>query len=159
MNRKKYHIFCDESCLTHRYSCYGDVIISNNTLDMVNNTINAVRKEQTLFAELKWSKISNQYNDKYEILINHVASLINKDMLHFRSIIIDNHKINYTKYSNGDKEIGLYKFYFQLLKHCFLKNANNAEYEIYIDQRITNIISMICKIILIMSSSLLKLHQ
>lgn len=139
MSRKKYHIFCDESCLSNRYSCYSGIIIENCFLEKVKNTILNSRKENNLYAEIKWSKISNQYEEKYINLIKAIESLINKDIMHFRSIIIDNHKINHKKYNDNNKEIGLYKFYYQLLKHCFLKDINQtAEINVYIDKRITH---------------------
>jgi hypothetical protein len=45
--------------------------------------------------------------------------------------------VNRNKYNNSDKEKGMYKFYYLLLKHCFLKDLSGG-CEIYIDKRSTN---------------------
>lgn len=136
--RKKYHIFCDESCLTHRYACYGGIIIPDRNINIFNETIEKSRIEQNLFAEIKWTKISDQYYSKYNELISTVSSLINKDLCHFRSMIVDTNTVNNKKFNNGDRELGIYKHFYCLLIHCFLKDMKNCDFEIYIDSRTTS---------------------
>jgi len=74
-----------------------------------------------MFAELKWTKVSNQKLPEYKRFVEYFFALNNTDKLHFHSIILDNHKIDYKKFSRGDRELGFYKFYYQLLLHCFGK--------------------------------------
>lgn len=133
----KYHIYCDESSLSDRYSCYGGIIVNNNYLSLVRDAITSLRDKHFLNTEIKWSKISNQYYNKYYNLICDISSLVNKDIIHFRSIVIDNHQVSHSRNNNGDKEKGMYKFYYLLLKHCFLKDIS-GECDIYIDKRSTN---------------------
>ena len=77
------------------------------------------REEQNMHSELKWSKVTNQKYKEYQRFIDYFFALNNTDNLYFRSIVIDNHQVNHHKYNQGSKELGFYKFYYQLLLHCF----------------------------------------
>lgn len=134
----KYHIYCDESTLNGRYAVYGGFIMHNNSVNKVEQTIYNIKQKNNLFSEIKWSKISNQYYDKYLNLIDSTSSLLNKNVVHFRSVIIDNNALNNRKYNDGNKELGIYKFYYQLLYNCFIKYQKNSSFDIYIDKRSTN---------------------
>jgi len=115
-----YHIYCDESRQSKdRYMVLGGLIIPATNVDIVNDTMEKFRKEQKMFSELKWTKVSNQKLKEYERFVEYFFALNNNDKLHFHCIIIDNHKVDHKKFNKGDKELGFYKFFYQLLLHCF----------------------------------------
>lgn len=117
------HIFCDESRQTKdRYMVLGGLIIPKPTMNTVIETLKDFREEEGMRAELKWTKITNQMLPKYKRFVDYFFALNNNDKLHFHSIIIDNHQVNHKKFSDGDREVGFYKFYYQLLLHCFGKH-------------------------------------
>tara|TARA_B100000614_G_C14327645_1_gene403253 strand:+ start:32 stop:532 length:501 start_codon:yes stop_codon:yes gene_type:complete len=62
----------------------------------------------------------------------------NNDTLHFKCLIIDTHKINHKKYNAGDKEIGFYKFYYQLILHCFSTQYKTARFIVKLDKRVSS---------------------
>jgi hypothetical protein len=99
----------------------GGVIVDNDDISNFNATIQKYRDEQRMNSELKWSKVTNQKYKEYQRFIDYFFALNDTDHLHFRCIIIDNHLINHHKYNQGNKEQGFYKFYYQLLLHCFAK--------------------------------------
>jgi hypothetical protein len=117
----------------------GGIIIPSENVDQFNKTMKQFRIEQKMFSELKWSKVTNQKLSEYKRFVEYFFALNNTDKLHFHSIIIDNHQINYKKFSKGDKEAGFYKFYYQLLLHCFGKRycreGKNDRFIVNLDQR------------------------
>ncbi len=121
-----YNIICDESRQTQdRYMVIGGIIINSLNRKSFEDTMQKYRKETNMWSELKWAKVSNQKFDEYLKFVEYFHSMNNTNLLHFHCIIIDNHKINHKKFSKGDKEIGFYKFYYQLLLHCFASNYCN----------------------------------
>jgi hypothetical protein len=57
------------------------------------------------------------------------------------NLIVDNHQINHQKFNQGDKEIGFYKFYYQLLFHCFGRRyylKDDDRFILHLDSRSTN---------------------
>ena len=111
MKTKILQITCDESRQTKdRFMILGGLVIENNNIEMFEKTMHKYRRETKMFAELKWSKVSSQKYIEYQKFIDFFFALNNSDNLHFKAMIIDTHKINYKKYSSGNKEVGFYKF-------------------------------------------------
>jgi len=99
----------------------GGLIIDAAEVNGFNDTMKKFRDEQNMHAELKWQKVTNQKLKQYKRFIEYFFALVNTDMLHFHSLIIDNNKVDHRKFNRNDHEVGFYKFYYQLLLHCFGK--------------------------------------
>lgn len=136
-----YHIYCDESRQSKdRYMVLGGIIIPADNVAEFNQTMAKFRIEQNMKAELKWTKVSNQKLLQYKRFMEYFFALNNTDKLHFRSIIIDNHQVDHQRFSSGDKEPGFYKFYYQLLLHCFGRSYckdPDDRFIVYLDYRTT----------------------
>jgi len=137
---KLYHIYCDESRQCQdRYMVLGGILIAAENVPNFNATMLAYREEQNMKSELKWSKVTNQKFSEYQRFVDYFFALNNTDKLHFRCIIIDNHQVNHHKFNQGNKELGFYKFYYQLLLHCFAfpyyNRADNTRFIIHPDSR------------------------
>lgn len=134
-----FHIYCDESRQSKdRFMVLGGIIIPSSSVELFNKTMLKFRKENNMYAELKWTKVTDQKINEYKRFVEYFFALNNTDKLHFHSIIIDNHKINHRKFNKGDKEIGFYKFYYQLLLHSFGKfcrEAENDRFIVHLDYR------------------------
>lgn len=134
-----YKIYCDESRQSKdHYMVIGGLIIPSTNLDKLDSTISNFRKQYKMSSELKWTKVSDQKINEYKVFIDYFFELNNNDILHFHCIIIDNHQLNHKKYNKGDKEIGFYKFCYQLLLHCFGKlyyRDLNDRFIVYLDYR------------------------
>lgn len=115
-----HHIYCDESrqC-KDRYMVLGGIIVPVANVAAFNETMKKYRAEFNINGELKWSKVSKTKFTEYKSFVDYFFALINTDKIHFKCVIIDNHKVNHKKFSEGDKEKGFYKFYYQLLFNCF----------------------------------------
>ncbi len=97
----------------------GGVIIPEPNIKNVHATLRKYRDEENMHAELKWTKVTNQKVAKYVRFVDYFFALNNKDQLHFHSLILDSHQFDHRKFNQGDKELGYYKFLYQLLLHCF----------------------------------------
>lgn len=78
----------------------------------------ALRKSRHIFGELKWSRVRNRHLDNYKQFLDCFFALNNTGYAHFHALIIDTNQLDHDKFG-CDAEIGFYKFYYQLLLHCF----------------------------------------
>lgn len=115
-----YHIYCDESRQSeHRFMALGGLIIRADNVANFNATMAKYRGETRMHAELKWTKVSAQKLPEYKRFIDYFFALNNANQVHFHCLMIDNHQVDHKRFSGGDKELGFYKFYYQLLLHGF----------------------------------------
>ena len=135
-----YHIYCDESRQTKdRYMVIGGIIIPEDNVAVFNQTMEKVRQEENMRAELKWSKVTNQKLSKYLCFVDYFLEQNKTDKLNFHAVIVDNHHMDYKKLGKGDREAGFYKFYYELLLQSFGRHADqDAKFFVYLDYRITN---------------------
>jgi len=137
-----HHIYCDESRQSKdRFMVFSGIIIPQGNVITFEKTMKKYREECNMHSELKWSKVSKQKLNEYKRFIEYFFSLNNTDKLHFKSIIIDNHKVNHKIFNSGDKELGFYKFYYQLLLlfgRSYYNSKNlDTKFIIYPDHRNT----------------------
>jgi Protein of unknown function (DUF3800) len=118
----RYHIYADESrqC-KDRFMVLGGLIVEGGNVPGFEATMAKFRHKTRMFAELKWSKVTNQKFEEYRLFLSYFFSLLSVGQLHFHCLIVDTHLTDHRKFNQGDKEIGFYKFYYQLLLHCFGK--------------------------------------
>jgi len=100
----------------------GGIVISNGELVTVNQALQKYRREEHMTSELKWTKVTNQKLGKYKLFVDHFFALNARGGAYFSSLILDSHQFNHKKFNEGDKELGYYKFLYQLLLHSFGKH-------------------------------------
>jgi hypothetical protein len=119
----------------------GGIIIPQENIVTFKDTMLKYRTDQNMTKELKWSKVSVQKIKEYKVFIDYQFALTNTNKAHFSSVIFDTHQINHNKHSDGDKEKGFYKFYYQLLLNCFARGYispdNDVKFIIHLDHRIS----------------------
>ena len=119
---QKFAFFADESDITNaRYSMVGGTATSSAALRQVYSRIFDLRKRHAMYAELKWSKVSNQKIDAYRELVELYFELSGQGILSFHGATFDNHKWKYSLYNHGDRDLGLSKNYYQLILHRFIR--------------------------------------
>lgn len=89
----------------------GGLILNAEDVPVFDETIKYFRNETKMFAELKWTKVSNSKLPIYKRFVDYFFALNNTGKLFFCSIIIDTHQVDHKKFSKGDKELGFYKFF------------------------------------------------
>jgi len=102
-------VYCDESRhdghADHRYMAIGGLWVPRETKAAISRRFRDLKRTLKLNAEIKWSKTSGERLDAYKRL----ADFFFQEDLHFRVIIVDQQQFD------GDRELGFYKFYFEML--------------------------------------------
>ncbi len=134
----EYILYCDESI--DKGKKYGDFfggcIISSKDLLFVSDTLSRCKEEQHLFGEIKWTKVTDQYLEKYKTVIHEFFNFVRDDKVKVRIMFRDIHD-TYSGASNG-KDDKYFKLYYQFIKHGFgflhTKGLSPFFVRIYLDQ-------------------------
>lgn len=137
----EYILYCDESCSDGpKFSdFFGGCLVSSKDLIPITSAIEAKKQELNLFGEIKWTKVTDQYLDKYIQIMDLFFSYIRDGKIKVRIMYRDNNDrpSNYhERHSNDDK---YFKLYYQFLKNAFGLKYIPIEYgevylRIYLDQ-------------------------
>ena len=118
---KVIEVYCDESRQTNeRFMVLGGIAVAQETVRIFDASIAKCRKEKHMGAEFKWNAVRSRRLEAYKAFLDCFFALTNTDRAHFHAIIIDSHQVDHARFG-CDPETGFYKFYYQLLLHCFGK--------------------------------------
>jgi len=107
----------------------GGVWVPEIVEDKYRIAIWKIKKAYGVNWEFKWSRLNPHRTEAYKELVD---VFFDAPSLSYRCILVDKTLIDYATYHNNDKELGFYKFYFQLLSRSL--NPNIA-YWAYLDDR------------------------
>lgn len=140
MNDKELIIFCDESDSNGKFysNFYGGLIVSSSKYNVITEKLNEKKEELNFYGEVKWSKVTERYLEKYEALIE----------CFFEEVIAGNVKIRIMFSQNAhqaaaltreDHEMGYFKLYYQFIKHAFglsfiQSGGDERKLRLYFDQ-------------------------
>jgi hypothetical protein len=135
MAKRHYTIYCDESSKKGRHysNFYGGALVRSADRQAIEELLRAKKEELNIFGEMKWTRITKEYEDKYKEYINSFFEFIVTGRIKLR--IMFTH--NYIKPKNltvDQQENQYYLLYYQMLKHAFgLRHCNpNALDRVYI---------------------------
>ncbi len=127
----KYVVYCDESRHDpdpkNPYMAIGSLWMPRAERDQLSKAFRACCLDNELGSEIKWSKVSHQKLAAYKRLIDFFFDQVH---LNYRVIVIDQSRLDYAKFHGADRELGFYKFYYELLWQ-WIENQN--EYLILLD--------------------------
>ena len=110
-----YTVYCDESrhdgSPKNPYLAIGGLWVPTELKSALTKELRALCKAQGLGAELKWSKVSEQKLTAYQAVIDFFFA----HDLRFRVILVEQAKLDYAKFKEGDDELGFYTFYYEML--------------------------------------------
>lgn len=120
MPEKEYILFCDESDRSGRYfsNFYGGVMVGASHYQRITQGLNATKIELNLFGEVKWQKVTQQYLDKYQVLVD----------AFFKEVQQGNLRIRIMFRQNAHQPVGLqpshvrleyFLLYYQFIKHAY----------------------------------------
>lgn len=136
--KKRFRVFCDESGQNGcRFMVLGGVIVESESIDRVSQAIANVREKYSIRGEFKWGKVSKTKLPAYIELVESFASM--PSQIQYKSLIVNMSEVDYRTHHLGDKELGFYKFYWQLLYHKFnyyIRGAGECLH-IVLDERCT----------------------
>jgi hypothetical protein len=125
----EYLIYCDESISKGKYfsNFYGGALVRSQDLLFVEQSIATCRTRLYLEKEMKWSKVTSQYLDKYIELIDVFFDLVAEDRIKLRIMFTQNlYRPTHLTSEQADNEYFL--LYYQFIKHAFgLAYANETE--------------------------------
>lgn len=133
----EYILYCDES--SDKGPKYGDFfggcLVDIRDVEEITEALNKKKQELNIRGEMKWTKVTEQYLDKYVEFITLFFQYIKDGKVKMR-IMFRNMEDKPTQPYSADQKY--YKLYYQFIKQAFgLKNIPTAEevyLRIYLDQ-------------------------
>lgn len=123
---EEYIIYCDESAKKGTYfsNFYGGAIVSGAQINIINDILNSKKKDLKLFGEIKWSKVTENYLEKYIEMVDLFFDCIQKYNIRIRIMFKPVCYIaNNLTHNQIDNEY--YLLYYQFVKKAFgFENSN-----------------------------------
>lgn len=137
---KEFIIYCDESSSKEKHfsDFYGGALVSSDDIDEVRALIASKKSELNLHGELKWTKITENYEEKYKQIIDLFFDLIDAGKIKIRIMFTHNmFSAVALKQEYVDKKY--FMLYYQFIKHSFgfiyaTDTANPVSLRIYLDK-------------------------
>lgn len=136
---REYIIYADESISNGKYysNFYGGALIRSDHLEPCQQILQRTKRDLKIGAEIKWSKVSKSYLEKYKTFAEKILNLIADNKIKYRIMFMQNATVP-VGLSAEDKELEYYKLYYQFIKHAFgLKYIDSDEQvrlRIYLDK-------------------------
>ncbi|MEH3063668.1 MAG: DUF3800 domain-containing protein [Methylobacterium radiotolerans] len=137
---KEFIIYCDESSSKgkHFSDFYGGALISSDDIDHVRTVIAAKKAELNLNGELKWTKITENYADKYKQMVDILFDLIEGGKIKIR-IMFTHNMFSAVALRQEYVDNKYFMLYYQFIKHSFglmyaTDTQNPINLRIYLDK-------------------------
>src|SRR4051812_48451759 len=117
---KEYILYCDESEKKGQYysNFYGGVMVGSLQYERIIALLEEEKKGLNFFGEVKWSKVTERYVEKYILLIKAFFALIKIGHLKVRVMFRQNaHEAN--DLTEEDHKNSYFKLYYQFIKHAY----------------------------------------
>jgi hypothetical protein len=138
MNPRHEYVFCDESCQTEQFLVVGALAVPEHCRVALQNRMMSWRARENMNAELKWTKVSKSRLPEYQSLVDLAFDEIRRRRLSFSAIVVDRSVVDYKRFHRGDRDLGLYKFYYLLLLHKVCRRmARGSRLDIFVDQKLS----------------------
>lgn len=115
-----YTIWCDESIKKGKYfsNFYGGVIVPSKYKDDLISVIEAKKNELNFYGEVKWTKVTANYVEKYIRLIDLFFDFVKERKVKVRIMFTNSH-IEKPDLTNEQIENEFFILYYQFIKHAF----------------------------------------
>lgn len=117
---KRYICYCDESDEKGRFYShfYGGALIEARNQQFLEAELQAVKDRLNIFGgEMKWSKITESYADKYIEFVNATFDIVARGDMKIRIMFTQNRHVPYLEEYQMENDYFL--LYYQFLKHAF----------------------------------------
>lgn len=139
--KRQYLIYADESHRKGKFfsNFYGGALIDYTKLEEISKNLNKKKLELGLGQEVKWTKVTEQYLEKYIALINYFFEFVNSNKIKIR-IMFRQNAIVPQKLTRQNEEKEYFLLYYQFIKHsfgldyCNYLNKDNVTIKIYFDK-------------------------
>ena len=116
-NVMEYLIFCDESLLKGQFFShfYGGALVRSKDYEDVRKALEEKKQELNLFGEIKWTKVTANYLNKYLEMMDLYFKFIKEGKIKVRIMFqATEHEIE--EHNDADK---YHILYYQFIKHAF----------------------------------------
>lgn len=116
----EYHIWCDESDKKGELfsNFYGGAIVAGNHMPEVIDIINSKKQALNLYGEVKWSKVTENYLDKYADLMTTFFQLMSRGLVKTRIMFRSNTNVP-VGLSKEQIENEYFLLYYQFIAKAF----------------------------------------
>jgi hypothetical protein len=128
----EYIIYCDESVSEGKYfsDFYGGALIQSSDYLLINKSLLQKKADLNLHQEIKWTKVTANYLEKYKEMLTSFFDFIEKDKIKMRIMFRQSAQIpNLTK---EQKDKGFHLLYYQFIKHAFGLTFSHHSEEVYL---------------------------
>ncbi|KLU05723.1 phage protein [Rhodopirellula islandica] len=123
-------IFTDESVKDGAYfsNFYGGVLVRSRDLLRVTAQLSECKAEQNLHGELKWTKVTENYLDKYKTVMDAFFDLVAADLAKVRIMFTNNTYVP-QGLTSEQRQSEYHRLYYQFIKHGFGLVFSNEEHD------------------------------
>lgn len=120
MPKRHFTIYSDESAKKGRYfsNFYGGALVKTGDIQAINQILNEKKDELNLFKELKWTKITENYQDKYIEFISKYFDLIEVNRIRVR-VMFTHNQFRPKNLTEAHYENQYFILYYHFFKHIF----------------------------------------
>lgn len=138
---ERFIIFCDESVEKGPYYShfYGGALVRADDRDRIEREIADKKRELNFNGEVKWTKITGNYADKYVELVDFIFDLIESNRIKIRIMFSQNINVP-PEFDEERIDNQYFLLYYQFVKHAFglrywrqEDNHETASVSVYID--------------------------
>lgn len=129
-----YILYCDESIKEGKFysNFYGGALISGEVFDKVNADLNEKKQKLGFNGEIKWSKVTENYLNKYIEMISIFFDYIKSNVIKIRIMFTQNCRIA-KSLTPDHKENEFYLLYYQFFKHIYgFQYCNPHNIQVYL---------------------------
>lgn len=116
----EYIIYCDESISRGRYfsDFYGGALVRSTDFQQIEEILNHKKQELGFKNEVKWSRVSAQYLERYREFISTFLDLVQDDKVKIRIMFTQNKNVP-IGLTRDQLKNSYFLLYYQFLKHAF----------------------------------------
>ncbi|MGB7432920.1 MAG: DUF3800 domain-containing protein [Ahrensia sp.] len=120
MAKRHYTIYCDESAKNGTYfsNFYGGALVRSSEREAIEDILREKKAELNLNDEIKWTKITRNYESKYIEFIEFYFSFISSGRIKVRIMFTHNYK-RPRQLTHDQRDSTYFLLYYQFLKHAF----------------------------------------
>lgn len=126
-----YIVYCDESrhdaSEQNVFMAIGGLWVPAEAKPNLTRQLRVLMRGAELNAEVKWSKVSRKRLEAYKRIVDFFFL---QEAICFRVIVVEQNRLDFDKFHSGDRELGFYKFYYEMLVKWLLPGN---EYVILLD--------------------------
>lgn len=110
-------IYCDESLSKGTYYShfYGGVLVRSKDIYRVNMALEEMKTQLNLFGEIKWTKVTAPYLEKYKQMMDVFFGFVKEKKLKMRVMFQETSQI----VPNHGAALQYHLLYYQFIKHAF----------------------------------------